>query len=213
MTKKKLLIIGLAISLIIGIFTIKTGGKKNKIDDNPAINTENTTGELGKDFMSALFGVQNVTLDSSLIRSAVFKSLVPSGAFVDVNPNKGKDDPFSPVSGNLQNNILDNGLGQSLRNFDVGQTENTVINSAEIKITKITATTASISILGIPSGVVPVVGVTSTTSSVSFADFTYKPASGEYNALITGLKKGTSYSINIISPAGYLAEPAVFETK
>lgn len=212
MTKKKLLVIGLIISAIIGIFSIKTGGKKNTVDDTAVTDSGENQGDLGKNFISALFGFQNVNLDSSLTKSAVFKSLTPSGAFVDANPTKGRDDPFATLNQGFINNT-DDGFGQSLRNFDLGQNEANAINSAEIKITKIASNNISISIAGMPAGTVPVVNLTSKLGAVSFADFTYKTATGEYSANITGLIPKNSYSITIISPAGYIVDPVVFETK
>ena len=144
MTRKKILIIVLVVLGIILLFTLKTKDKKPKTDtvlDSGA--TVNTV--LNNDFVNDLLGVQSINLDTGLLTSPVFKSLVSSGATIDENPPKGRANPFSPTDDSL---VFINQdipfIENSPRNLNLGKTEK-LLSPVKINVAKVTSLSASIS--------------------------------------------------------------------
>jgi hypothetical protein len=202
MTRKKILIIALVLVAIIAVFVFRTGGNKNVTDNLGTVPTENN---LGKDFISALVGVENVTLDVSLLKSPIFKSLVPSGAYVDPNPTKGKTDPFAPISSTPEESTND-----LVSPRDVSFGEESPLSSVFIRVSNITKSTASMAVVGIPQGKVVSLALVAKDGSSVFVSLTYK--NNEYSGVATSLKSNTSYTAYIQSPEAYSGLQADFTT-
>ncbi len=212
MSKKKIIIILVVLALGVGLFIFKSGGGKDLVSSEAVVVQDNS---LANDFIKALMGVENVSLDTSLLNSSVFKSLVPSGAYVDPNPNKGKTDPFSEISGTQV--VVNDGPENSPRNFGGLQEINaTNVSPAgvQIKTSKITSTTATVSITGLPKGNKVTVALSGANNvSIPSVSLTYKEASSEYSAVVTGLVSKIKYTASLETPINYAGLQADFQTK
>lgn len=212
MSKKNLIIISCVILAIVLLFVLRTGGNKNIPPD--ATITAGASNTLGNEFITALLGVENITLDISLLNSPTFQSLRSSGAFVDSNPPKGKMDPFSANSGAENSNQQSVSQDQSSRAVNLGAGGTIQLPSdAGISISKITSSTAVVSLKGLPQGLVLNASVTSGSGNLFFiSDFSYKDT-GEYSTVLTDLEPKQNHVIQIESPTLYSSLSAVFDTK
>ncbi len=210
MSKKKIIIILIILALGVGLFVFKGSGNKDIIVDEMVATEDNG---LANDFIKGLMGVENVSLDTSLLNSSLFKSLVPSGAYIDPNPNRGKTDPFSEISGTTV--ILNEGPETSPRDFGGLQSiDNSIKNEVKITASKITATTAYISVTGIPKGEKITVNLTGSNNvTIPAINLTYKDAESVYASGATGLTSKIKYSAIVESPIKYAGLQADFTTK
>lgn len=210
MSKKKIIIILVIVALGAGLFLFKIGGNKNNTDTE-MVNTGDSG--LANDFIKALMGVENVALDTSLLKSPVFQSLVASGAYVDPNPNRGKTDPFSVISGTEV--LPPDGPENSPRVIGGVQSGEVIpISYPEIKVSKITTTTAYISVIGIPKNNKVSVSVSGSNNvTIPELNLAYKNETSEYAAVITGLSTKTKYSASLQAPNSYAGLQADFTTK
>ena len=213
MSRQKILIIVLIISVAIFLFTFK--GKTKKTPDTAVTAESNSTiGALNNDFVSALLGVQSITLDTGLLSSPVFKSLKPSGAVVSASPLKGKNDPFS-YNGTAP--VVEDQIqitNPRVDNFVNTGSNDSLLSGVKINFSKTTSSTTVVSITGLPAG---------TSLSVSFKDpsgksiiiegFTYKNLTEEYTSIVTGLNSKTNYTVNIVKPEVFNSIQANIQTK
>lgn len=207
MSKKKIYIILIIVAIGIALFAFKSGGNKEAALEE----TASTSSSLSNDFISALLGVEKITLDTSLLNSASFKSLTPSGAFVDTNPTKGKTDPFSDISSPATEN---QNSGALTSDRVVGSNQNSPSSDVVIKVSRITSTTATISISGIPTGQkVSAILLGSNDSILPLTSISYKTDTMEYSGVATGLISKIKYTVRIQSPESYSGLQAEFETK
>lgn len=183
---------------------MRTGSNENVTNN---LGVSESDGNLGKEFISALMGVENVTLDVGLFKSPIFQSFIPSGAYVDPKPEKGRPDPFADatqikVDTNL-NNI------NSPRDVSFGGQD--LIGSVFIRVSNITKTTSTISITGISQDQVVSLILITKDGSIIPVDLTYK--NNEYSGVATSLKSLTTYTARIQSPDIYSGLQAEFTTK
>lgn len=215
MSKKTLLIIGVILAAVILLFVLRTGGGKDPASDGIAVDTPGSV--LGNDFVIALLGVQKVSLDTSVLGSPVFQSLAPSGAVVDTNPLRGKNDPFSPDGGNATGN--DSAAASSAQSpravlLGGGETVSLLPPDARIVASKITTTTATITVSGLPANVALSVSLVGSGGGAIFvSNFSYKAAAGEYSAVATGLSSKQRYVMQVINPEIYASLQGEFDTK
>lgn len=207
MSKKKIYIVLIIVAAGIALFTFKSGGNKEAaLQDVVSLDAS-----LSNDFVSALLGVEKITLDTGILNSPAFKSLTPSGAFVDPNPAKGKLDPFSEINSTTKET---SNSGEISSNRVVGSNQNSPISEVMIKVSRITKTTAAISISGIPdSQKVSAILLGSNDSILPLSSFSYKSDTKEYSIVATGLISKIKYTIRIQSPESYSGLQAEFETK
>lgn len=199
MTKKKILIIILIIVSIIAVFVFTKGDDKTIVDNMGVVVNDNT---LTKDFMPAIAGVRNVSLDTSLLKSPIFQSLVSSNAYVDSNPEKGRSDPFSKLDTNTKN---DNVVTQPSRLVNLG------MESVFIRVSNITKTTATISVSGIPENQIVSLVLLAKDGTLIPVELNYKD--NEYSGIATSLKGLTNYVARIQSPEIYAGLQADFTTR
>ena len=207
MNKKTLIIIIILVLGIASFFVFKIGGKKETTGETNTI-TEAKSG-LGNDFVNAMLGVQNVNLDSNILKSAAFINLKPSGAVVNLNPEKGKNDPFSEANDSI-NSIVD-GENVSTRNLNFGEQEKT---NANITVSKITTTTAFITINNIPnSEIISLVLTDENSNKINIDNIVYNNAKSAFTAVASDLTPNTKYKISISSPVNYNSLIVNFSTK
>lgn len=211
MTKKTLIIIGALVVVGAGLFLFRSGGGGEDpdaflTDTNGGLPIED--GGVTSEFINDLLEVNNVSFDTSIINSPVFKSLVPSGAFVDPNPPRGKQDPFSLNSSTPDEYFED--INPILINPDQS---NFRVDSA-MNITKITSTTAVIEVSGINSTKKVEVSLSSggivTKSSVPLI---FNTETANFTAVLTGLKTATKYTATLTSPPESISLKAEFTTR
>lgn len=201
---------------IVFLFVLKTKGTKK-----PVINTANDTqniSNLQNEFVSALLNVQNITLDTGFLSSPVFKSLVASGANVNLNPPKGRADPFSKT-GNESQILVEEIVDQTpIRTLDFGiktpPANDNLLSPVKINISKITSSTASIAITGIPKDTIITIQLDSGNNKPIDLDvFTYKLFNQEYSVIATNLTPKTKYIVTITNPGIFKNIQAEFTTK
>ncbi len=206
---KKILIITIII-VVIGVilFSVKTKDKSSDAGDGTIPSTASSS--VGNDFIRALLGVNSISLDVSLLNSPAFNSLDASGAYVDPSPEKGRTDPFYGIGKESVNSPATQ-TTESSRVSGLGVNN---VGNAEIIISKITSTTAAISIRGINENEkVSVVLLGSNDSLTSATNFSYKKDTGEYSAIVTGLIPKITYTVRIQSPESFVGLQADFTTK
>ncbi len=211
MSKKKLLIILGIVVVAILLFALRTGGNKDKSPDSDAKNSDNT---LANDFIIALLGVEKVTLDTSLLRSPIFESLIPSGAVIDQNPIRGKRDPFAKQTSNTNLVEVVNPV-ESSRTVLLGGGETVKLpDTATMKSSKITTNTALITVGGLPSSLALSASIVAGDGSAQFSsNFVYKSGSNEYTLVLSKLTSKTHYVVSVESPDVYSALKVEFDTK
>lgn len=216
MSRQKILIIILIVCVVIFLFVFKGGSKKTNKQDPANLSTANTAiNSLNNDFISALLGVQGITLDTGLLSSPVFKSLKPSGAFVSATPVKGKNDPFS--SG-LNNPIIiepsTEETNPRVENFGNTGNNDNLLAGVKVSFSKITSTTTVVSILGLPNDISLSISLKDPNGKTTIVDgFSYKSLTEEYTSTVTGLSTKTKYTVNILKPEIFSSVESNFQTK
>lgn len=218
MTKKKILIIILVVLAIIFLFVLKKKGTKHVAVD--PVNDPNIS-NLQNEFITALLSVQSISLDTDFLKSPMFKSLIASGASVNLNPPKGRSDPFSRTD----NNIVEEPLNETIptdtpsRVLDLGvktetPTNNDLLSAVKINVSKITSSTATIGIIGIPNNTPVSIKIESPNSKTIELDvFTYKLFNQEYSIVATDLTSKIKYTVSITKPDIFKDIKAEFTTK
>ncbi len=209
MSKKVVFIVIGIIVIGIILFSVKSKGNVPAGDDGIVATTESN---LGNDFIKALLGVNTISLDISLFNSPVFNSLNSSGAYVNPMPEKGRIDPFSKI-GNTANIISNSGENASSSSRDISLGVNQIGN-AEIIVSKITTTTASIAIRGLSQGdKVSAILLGSNDSLITLPSFTYKSDTGDFTSVATGLTSKITYTVRIQTPLSSAGLQAEFTTR
>jgi hypothetical protein len=185
---------------IIAIFVFRTGGNTEPTNNMGVVSGGS---DLSQDFMPAIVGVKNVSLDTTLLKSPIFQSLVSSNAYVDSSPEKGRPDPFSKIEKNTPKNMPIN--TQAAREVNLGA------ESVFVKISNITKTTATVSVSGIAENQVVSLVLLAKDGTLIPVDLSYKD--GEYSGVATSLKSLTNYVARIQSPEIYSGLQADFTTK
>lgn len=202
--------------VIILLFVFKSKGTKKPVV-NTIANTQDIS-NLQNEFVSALLSVQNITLDTGFLSSPMFKSLVASGANVNLNPPKGRIDPFSKT-GNEPQILVEEVVDQTpTRIMDFGiktpPTNNDLLSPVKINISKITSSTAAITITGIPKDTIISIKLDSGNNKPIDLDvFTYKLFNQEYSVIATNLVSKTKYIVTITNPDIFKNIQAEFTTK
>ncbi len=212
MTKKKLLILLLILLASIALFVFKT--KKKSIDAGGTVPSGAAASSLNNEFITALMGVKSISLDTGLLSSPVFKSLVSSGAIVDVNAAKGKNDPFSTNS--ASNNFIppEEVINPKINEFMNRGGNDKLLNGVKINFSKVTSSTVAIAITGLPSDSVPSVSIVRNDGvTIIVDDFVYKSLNEEYTTIATGLTPKTDYTIKLLKPETFNNIEVKLQTK
>jgi len=210
MSKKSIIGIVIILVLVILLFVVR-GSKSKPVDIDQPNTTSKTPTDLGNDFVVALVGVQRITLDTKFLKTQTFQSLESSGALINRTPLRGKIDPFSKffVEKKINEDTIED---PPTRITDLGKPD-PLLNSA-VKISKITTTTATISVSGIPDDELVSVSITDKNGkTINLNDFTYKTVTSEYVSIATSLSPKTNYTVYIKTPSKYLGLQAQFDTK
>lgn len=209
MSKKVLFIVALIILVGVVLFAVKDKSQAPEGTDGMAVSTSESV--LGNDFVKALLGVNTISLDTALFNSPVFNSLNASGAYVDPLPEKGRTDPFFTINKNSSVSTSENNMTSSGREINLGQSD---VANAEIIVSKITSTTASIAIRGLKEGdKVSAILLGSNDSLITLPNFTYKSDTAEFTSVATGLVSKIKYTVRIQSPDSSAGLQADFTTR
>ncbi len=213
MTKKKLLIILLILLILISLFVFKT--KKKTVDTGSGVVPSGAAASsLNNEFITALMGVKSISLDTGLLSSPVFKSLVPSGAIVDVNAAKGKNDPFSANSSSDNFVVQEEIINPKINEFMNRGGNDKLLNGVKINFSKVTSSTVALSITGLPSDAVPSVNIIRSDGvTIVVDDFVYKSLNEEYTTIATGLTPKNDYTVKLLKPEAFNSLEVKFQTK
>lgn len=219
MSKKKLIISIIIIAGLLAILVFKTKSKALPAEDSTSFTALEGSSTLESGFISALLSVKNINLDTGLLSSSVFKSLKSSGVIIDTNPAKGRTDPFAPLNFKSSNVLeVDQTLSSnnSIRSTDlgIGAQTNDLLAGVSINISKITSSTAVLSIKGLPEDTFVKVNIEKGDGEIkTISSFVYKPLSREYTAVATGLSSKIKYSASIVEPEVFKDIYLDFQTK
>ncbi len=210
--KKKSILIVIIILLLAGggVYYFFFYGKQDSSVSSSAGESVNPA-EIQASFVSTLLQLRSLTMDTKVLKSAVFNSLVPSGATIDLNPDRGRPDPFFAVNPPLPNAQDQSNVNDLLPRDFTGASVTT--SNASIKVSNVTSSTATIAIIGVDSNTAVSVDLSKTGGAVqNITGFNYKADKTQYTRVITGLSSKTSYTVSIHDPSQFKDAQASFNT-
>jgi hypothetical protein len=206
MNKKSIIISASLLVAVILLFTLKT--KKTSIPSTEDISANNSS--VQGEFLGTLISLNTLELDTKIIQTDLFKSLVPSPALVNLDPEKGRIDPFMATgfvtSLNNKNTNIDN---TPVRDVNLGE-----ISDKNITISRITTSTVFVTITGFgPNEAVTLVLTDTNGKQTNYREFTFKSNTQELSRALTGLIPSMEYTASLLSVNNEEITKTTFITK
>lgn len=205
MSKKSIIILIVLILLAVGLYYFFFYNKNNTtVVQSEAVNPV----EIQSNFVATLLQLRSLTMETRVLKSPTFNSLVPSGAFINLNPDRGVEDLFAPRNVSPSTQSKSDVIPRDFTGSSITTT------SATIKVSNITSTTATIILGGLEPNILTSVDLSLKGGEMqNISNFNYRASTREYTKVVTGLVPSSSYIANIHDPAGFNDAVASFNTK
>lgn len=192
MNKKSIIIVSFILAFVVLLFVLRTDKKPVPSTSDIAPNGSSVQGE----FLGTLISLNTLELDTKIVDSELFKSLVPSPALVNLNPDKGRVDPFMVPGIDAASPVLDTNPvpnNTPVRDINLGQDA-----AKNITISRITSTTAFATITGFsPEENMSLTLIDASGKEVNYREFTFKSTTQEFSRALTGLASKMTYTASV----------------